>query len=186
MATDVSEETVSFTPSEVAAIAGVSVGLQREWRRHNILPKKDDRGWTRVEFGELVRIYALKLLAESGLPLREASSASGQAAEPLLSRLAEDSREANFWRLCQLATLARSEGRSEPVKTKRHAAPYTHRYSIVWQEQHGDTSRVNVKPAKRLDEVPEHIVVWSVIDNYRAAARFAHAAANYLPDAQEG
>lgn len=59
-----------FTPAEAERITGVSVALQRDWRRRNIIPRND--GHARFELFDLADILTLKLFSDAGLSLDRA------------------------------------------------------------------------------------------------------------------
>jgi hypothetical protein len=60
--------TASFTPSQAAAITGVSVDSQRDWRRRMFLPGNPG-GWTRYSLRDLCRLRLMRALVECGLPI---------------------------------------------------------------------------------------------------------------------
>lgn len=65
------EQTLSvFTPSEAEQITGVSVDLQRDWRRRRIMPKRD--GHARFDAHELADMLTLKMCSDAGLSLDDA------------------------------------------------------------------------------------------------------------------
>lgn len=55
----------SFTPAEAAAITGVSNDLQRDWRRHGYIAKRD--GHARFDVFDLAAMLSMKLLADRGI-----------------------------------------------------------------------------------------------------------------------
>ena len=58
-------ELATYTPSEAAKISGVNVALQRDWRRREILPRRD--GHARYTPFELAELMALSALAVQGV-----------------------------------------------------------------------------------------------------------------------
>lgn len=54
-----------FTPSEAGAISGVSVDLQRDWRRRGFLPKSERHA--RFTFMQLAELRVMSLLASVGI-----------------------------------------------------------------------------------------------------------------------
>lgn len=59
-----------FTPSEAEAITGVSVALQRDWRRREIIPKRD--GHARFDLHDLADLITLKMCSDAGMSLEKA------------------------------------------------------------------------------------------------------------------
>lgn len=56
-----------FTPSDAAALTGVSTVQQRDWRRHGYMPTPT-AGWSRHEVEDLCRLLLLRLYAQHGIP----------------------------------------------------------------------------------------------------------------------
>ncbi|WP_036286405.1 MerR family transcriptional regulator [Methylosinus sp. PW1] len=61
-----------FTPSEAEHITGVSVALQRDWRRREIMPKRD--GHARFDLHDLADMLTLKMCSDAGMSLESAKS----------------------------------------------------------------------------------------------------------------
>ncbi len=61
----------AFTPAEAERITGVSVVLQRDWRRRKIIPARQD-GEARFLLPALLEMLTLKMLSEAGLGIEEA------------------------------------------------------------------------------------------------------------------
>jgi hypothetical protein len=59
-----------FTPAEAERITGVSVTLQRDWRRREIMPKRE--GHARFDLRDLADMFALKCLFDAGIWLEQA------------------------------------------------------------------------------------------------------------------
>ena len=76
-------DAAQFTPAEAAAITGVTVETQREWRRRGFMPKHE-AGWHRFTLREVCRLRLLRELTDFGLP---ATRAVDQIAEAFLDAL---------------------------------------------------------------------------------------------------
>ncbi|MER9029642.1 hypothetical protein [Mesorhizobium sp. M0674] len=187
--------TGEFSPSDIELVSGVSTGLQREWRRQEILPRKSDRGWTRATFEELVLIFVLKKLADAGFPLREAHAAATEAVAPVMGYVAQlvlEGRdnwfqsklvEENKWSKYENPTaVARGEFSSKkPLvasirslsddKKLRNAA-----YLIFPRPDKPDEGNpVHIIPVANLSEVPDDLITWTTLDNRRAAETIVSA-----------
>ncbi|MES0171898.1 hypothetical protein [Mesorhizobium sp. M0006] len=181
--------TVEFSPSDIELVSGVSTGLQREWRRQEILPRKSDRGWTRASFEELVLIFVLKKLADAGFPLREAHAAATEAVAPVMgyvTQLVLEGRDNWFqskflgedkWsKHKNQVAVARGEFSSKKLpgasiksdsddKKLRNAAYLIFPRPVKLAE--GDP--VHIIPVANLSEVPDNLITWTALDNRRAA-----------------
>ena len=62
-----------FTPAEAARATGVSVELQRDWKRRGYLAARDDGKHSRYTFEDLSRMLALKSFSDAGIGLRVAT-----------------------------------------------------------------------------------------------------------------
>lgn len=83
MKTNISIDTREFTPAEVAAITGVSVSLQRDWRRREILPERKKEGWTRFTLTDVIEIRVLKFFADAGFSVKDVREYSSMAVLPV-------------------------------------------------------------------------------------------------------
>ena len=62
-----SRNDAEFTPAQVAAITGVSVVLQRDWRRRGYLSSSSDGKHNRYGLRDVCLIYALRAFSDTGL-----------------------------------------------------------------------------------------------------------------------
>ncbi|BCG98802.1 hypothetical protein MesoLj131b_08020 [Mesorhizobium sp. 131-2-5] len=159
-----------FTPSDIEAVTGVSTGLQREWRRQKILPKKTDRGWTRIGLPELVGIFVLKKLADSGFPLREAQVAAGQAVEPVLNSIRSLSPDLAEWAK-DVSNQPDSAGQEfndlwANVQQKLDRAAF-----LVFsrEDKRNESGPVHIIPISTLSELPDNLIMWTALDHKLAA-----------------
>lgn len=74
----------AFTPGEAARITGVDTTKQRDWRRRKLLP--DFPGHARFDAFDLAEMWALNLLSERGVPLKEAKEIAPWLATGTLHR----------------------------------------------------------------------------------------------------
>jgi DNA-binding transcriptional MerR regulator len=74
-----------FSPREVEDVTGVSVTTQRDWRRRGLLPQKRSEGWSVFGLADVVKILVMKLLSDSGIPLKSASEIADLSRLPVLS-----------------------------------------------------------------------------------------------------
>lgn len=77
-----------FTPSEAAAISGVSPTLQRDWRRREILRGNSDGRWTRWTLTDVIRLSVMKLFSEAGMDVSNTTIVAQMAIFPTLAELA--------------------------------------------------------------------------------------------------
>ena len=63
-----------FTPAEAAEATGVSVDLQRDWRRRDLLKPQRGSGHTRFRLPDLCRLYAMKVFSDIGVGPRRSNS----------------------------------------------------------------------------------------------------------------
>ena len=74
-----------FTPRETEVVTDVSVTTQRDWRRRELLPQKTTGGWTVFRLGDVVGMMVMKLLSESGIPLKVAADIAQLSKLPVLT-----------------------------------------------------------------------------------------------------
>lgn len=67
-----------FSPSEAATIAGLSLGLQRDWRSQRLL-KERDGGQARFSPRELAEMRVMVKLRSLGVPLQDCRSVADEA-----------------------------------------------------------------------------------------------------------
>lgn len=63
-----------FTPAEAAVATGVSVDLQRDWRRRDVLKQQRGVGHARFRLSDLCRLYAMKTFSDVGVGPRRSNS----------------------------------------------------------------------------------------------------------------
>jgi hypothetical protein len=57
-----------YTPSQAAQFSGVSVNLQRTWRRRGFISKHKQTGHARLSLIDLAALTFMRILSEGGLP----------------------------------------------------------------------------------------------------------------------
>lgn len=167
----------TFTPAEIDAVAGLSTGLQREWRRQKALPGRSDRGWMRADLNLVVEIFIQKRLADAGFPLKEARVAASSAL-PFL-------KAAISWTVAHRSSEA-SRSAQAPVEDPRRwmpdvmtdemiveaklDRPLAPRY-VVFARTGNREEPVDVAPINSPAEVRSDLVVWTMMDNWAAATQ---------------
>ncbi len=66
-----------YTPAEAARATGVSVELQRDWKRRGYLASRGDGKHSRYTFEDMCRMLALKAFSDAGIGLRVADTPLG-------------------------------------------------------------------------------------------------------------
>lgn len=84
----------TFTPREAAKITGVSVDLQRDWRRRGFLERRDV-GVHKFELTDIIRMTVMRAFTQSGMPVSTANTMASIAVLPTLSELHFSASE--FW-----------------------------------------------------------------------------------------
>ncbi|WP_112310353.1 MerR family transcriptional regulator [Pseudogemmobacter bohemicus] len=72
-----------FSPKEAAEVTGVSVSVQRDWRRRGILAERQGDGWTVFDLNGIVELMIIKMLSASGFSLTMAKSIAGLSLLPM-------------------------------------------------------------------------------------------------------
>lgn len=78
-----------FSPSEAAAITGVSVDLQRDWRRRGLLPENKEGKWTRFDLKHIIEMFVMKVFSGAGFSVSSVAEIASLAILPTLQRLHE-------------------------------------------------------------------------------------------------
>lgn len=78
-----------FSPSEAAAITGVSVDLQRDWRRRGLLPENKQGKWTRFDLKHIIEMFVMKVFSDAGFSVSSVAEIASLAILPTLRRLHE-------------------------------------------------------------------------------------------------
>lgn len=76
-----------FSPSEAAAITGVSVDLQRDWRRRGLLPENKEGKWTRFNLDHIIEMSVMKVFADAGFSVSYVAECASMAILPTLARM---------------------------------------------------------------------------------------------------
>lgn len=76
-----------FSPSEAAAITGVSVDLQRDWRRRELLPENEGGKWTRFRLDHVIQMSVMKVFADAGFSVSYVAKFASMAILPTLALL---------------------------------------------------------------------------------------------------
>src|SRR5688572_25336427 len=74
----------SFLPAEVAAITGVSVGLQRTWRHQGYSDSTTGESWTRHSLLQTAALLVQGVLFKRGIPPRVSRICATAAAPQIL------------------------------------------------------------------------------------------------------
>ena len=78
--------TREYSPSEVAAVSGVSTALQRDWRRRGVIHGRSD-GWNKYDLSDVIRMTVMRAFTQSGIGLETAEALSGMAVLPVIATL---------------------------------------------------------------------------------------------------
>lgn len=78
-----------FSPSEAAAITGVSLDLQRDWRRRGFLPENKQGKWTRFSLSDIIQMSTMKTFTDAGFSVSYVSSFSSMSVLPTLEVIYE-------------------------------------------------------------------------------------------------
>lgn len=76
-----------FTPSEAEAITGVSVALQRDWRRRELIPSTNDGKWARFTLDDIARLSVMKKLSDFGMSIKGAAEVFSITSVPVNAHL---------------------------------------------------------------------------------------------------
>lgn len=120
-----------FSPSEASAITGVSVALQRDWRRRGILPENPSGKWTRFSVAHVIEMCVMKLFSDAGVSVSLIRDAAAMAVLPTLQRLHQIPE----------ATVFEGEPLSQSMKervTSGAVVGAKGRYLVSWQDQAGE------------------------------------------------
>lgn len=78
-----------FTPAEAEHITGVSVALQRDWRRRKLLPENVDGKWTRFSLTNIIEMSVMKTFADAGGSVSYIRDHAQMAILPTLAMISE-------------------------------------------------------------------------------------------------
>lgn len=76
-----------FSPSEAAIITGVSVDLQRDWRRRELLPENEGGKWTRFSLDHIIMMSVMKVFTDAGFSVSYVAKFASMAILPTLALL---------------------------------------------------------------------------------------------------
>ena len=76
-----------FTPSEAEAVTGVTVTLQRDWRRRGLLPESGPGKWTKFTLSDVIRMSVMKLVSDAGISIKSNDDLAQMAVLPTLAFL---------------------------------------------------------------------------------------------------
>lgn len=85
-----------FSPREAENVTGVSVTLQRDWRRRGLLPEQDSKGWAKFSISDIIEMLVMKSFSESGLSVQSAREFSRKAVNPTMKVLFSNPDAINF------------------------------------------------------------------------------------------
>lgn len=78
-----------FSPSEAAEVSGVSVALQRDWRRRKILAENRDGKWTKFRLTDVIDLSIKKLCTDAGMQVSQVSTLAHMGILPTLNFLSQ-------------------------------------------------------------------------------------------------
>ena len=76
-----------FSPAEAAEITGVSVALQRDWRRRGILPENKSGKWTKFALTDVIQMSVMKSFSDAGFSVQYVAEFASIAVLPTLAVL---------------------------------------------------------------------------------------------------
>jgi hypothetical protein len=76
-----------FSPREAEEVTGVSVTLQRDWRRRNLLPEQKSKGWARFSVSDIIEMIVMKSFSDSGFSVQSAREFSRNIVMPTMKVL---------------------------------------------------------------------------------------------------
>lgn len=76
-----------FSPSEAAAITGVSATLQRDWRRRGILPENHSGGWSKFSLMHVIQMAVMKSFSDAGFSIQYVAEFASMAVLPTLAAI---------------------------------------------------------------------------------------------------
>ena len=79
--------TRQFSPAEAAEISGVSVTLQRDWRRRELLPPNTTGRWATFELGDIITMAVMKSFSDAGISIQKTKYLVGLALMPTYEAL---------------------------------------------------------------------------------------------------
>ncbi|WP_324133673.1 MerR family transcriptional regulator [Bosea sp. (in: a-proteobacteria)] len=85
MALTVTHIAREFSPSEAAAITGVSVDQQRDWRRRDLLPANVKGKWTRFTLNQIIEMSVMKTFSDAGFAVSSVTTCACMAVLPSLA-----------------------------------------------------------------------------------------------------
>lgn len=71
-----------FSPADAERVTGVSVALQRDWRRRDLLPKNETGKWTSYDLGDIIKLSVMKAFADAGFSVQYVADMAGMASLP--------------------------------------------------------------------------------------------------------
>jgi len=74
-----------FSPAEAAAITGVSVNMQRDWRRRGLLPENTEGKWTRFDLKHIIEMSVMKAFSDAGFSVSYVAEFASMAIMPSLA-----------------------------------------------------------------------------------------------------
>lgn len=98
----------TYTPAEAEQVTGVSVTMQRDWRRHGHIPASESGGHTRYDIVHLSNLAVMKALA-GHVPLKEAKEIAYWAKNRVIKEaLGQSAAWENYHESMDLDWMARS------------------------------------------------------------------------------
>jgi len=76
--------TREFSPKETEAVIGVSVTMQRDWRRRGLLPQRKEEGWAKYKLEDVIEMMVMQLFSESRYSVKAAQEFAPLAIDPTL------------------------------------------------------------------------------------------------------
>ncbi|WP_374656454.1 hypothetical protein [Dongia sp.] len=74
----------AFSPADAERITGVSVALQRDWRRRGILAKTAPGKWTQFKLHDIIEMATKKIFADAGYSVHQVADIAAMSILPTL------------------------------------------------------------------------------------------------------
>ena len=149
-----------FSPSEAALITGVSVDLQRNWRRRGLLPENKEGKWTRFSLDHIIKMSVMKVFADAGYSVSYVAKFASMAILPTLAFLHEAPGVVVF----------EGDEVSDHIKelTLRHAVVNARgRYLVMFKSAESSEAKISRwESLERLDDVmaERDVIACTVLD----------------------
>lgn len=166
--------TRDFSPSEAAEITGVSVTLQRDWRRRGLIAPNDTGKWACFSLTEVISMAVMKSFSDAGMSVQKIRLFGGSAAMP------------TYWALNRLTGAYNfdpeiPEGDRDPSRWAPRPANDVSslmRFVVSIPSKDGDPTVFRVPD---LNQIPKRLleskaILCSILDCWALAVRISEAA----------